>query len=670
MSNQQMSIVNTQSLTEHAQLVVNTAGLNHFRLNPFQILRLSISASAKEAVWQEEKMLSLLRLGLPLKEKAPIPWLSIVNEMEIQQAVQKIEEPLERLVEQLFWFDFEADTSGGLLREALATADADKLSLYLKKTEAVPTLDSLPPPQPEKQLEEIEADHAANAVEGTISVDKKEPDRATDDAPGETTQAVEIGENADEELEVAPEALRQAAAHQLNRANLQFLLAVSGFHGVGPMIQRQALSAAMDGSRLLRVSWEDEGRTSFCLNPHALLVNSTDGEDKTVEWHRFWSEALAAWSKILQSPYFTTYVSHLIQRLEDELLDPGVVETLYRAIPTRFADILAGEIKNTIREGEGGRVSSLIHVASGAHFDRQIWETAFSSLNFYFQTELSDLTNLIEEPDAINPDTIRLYFSRLGQVKKRWQSLDPSDVLGLRKLLDDAVIRGYRAIASLSYVGRNLKEVRNLLDDAASYAFSISVREKINSHKAQITKFHRYETCYFCEQRERDPNYPVVLKGRKETSRERHFSSTTIHYLIKHTLIPRCGRCAELQNYVHNTGLWLMISGFIGATILIAYYPRSFLPLLFIFGVVFVPFIGFFLLRKVIQGIVHLVRSLNHSTRRLVSHLILPQDEKAFFSIEDTEGYKDLVHEGYNIEKIDLRKDALKNTLAPTEKSR
>jgi hypothetical protein len=664
MVNQQMVITNTQSLTGQAQFVVSTAGVNHFRLNPFQILRLPISASAKQAVWQEEKMLSLLRLGLPLKEKAPIPWLPIANEMDIQQAVQKIEEPLERLVEQLFWFDFEADTRGALLKEALATADADKLSLYLKETEAVPMLDSLPSPQPEKPLEEIEVDHAAKAVEGTISADKKESDQATDDVPDETAEAVGNEKKVDEALEVVSDTIMQAAAHQLNRANLQLLLAVSGFQGIGPMLQHQTPSLGMNNSRLSPLSWQDEGEHSFCLNPHALLTNSTDTEDKSVEWHRFWFDALTTWSKILQNPYFAVYVSHLIQRLEDDLLDPGAVETLYRVIPTRFADILAGEIKNTIREGEGGRVSLLINIAASAQFDRQIWETAFSSLNFYFQTEISDLTNLIEEPDAINPDSIRLYFSRLGQVKQRWQSLDQSDVLRLRKLLDEAVIKGYRAVASLSYVGHKLKEVQNLLDDAASYAVTASVREKINSYKAQIAKFHKHETCHFCEQRERDPNYPVVLKGKKETDRERKGNVTTIHYLIKHTIVPRCKRCADIQDYIRNTGVVCTIAILIGITILLAIYPAPVYLLLYI--LLSLSYVKLIILAVIGCGIaaVFLIKYLHEVVKRTISRIILPENEIAFFLIEDTDACKDLRRESYNVERIDVRKGALKKTLA------
>ena len=93
--------------------------LNQFRLNPFRVLRLPIDTGPDEAIWKAEELLTLLRAGVPASEPDLFPWLPEPDEPEIRQAVQAVEEPLRRLVEQLLWFDLQADPAGEAVRLAL-----------------------------------------------------------------------------------------------------------------------------------------------------------------------------------------------------------------------------------------------------------------------------------------------------------------------------------------------------------------------------------------------------------------------------------------------------------------------------------------------------------------------------------------------------------------------
>jgi hypothetical protein len=122
---------------------LNFVGLNQFRLNPFRVLRLPVGAPLNQALWQGEKMLSLARLNLPPQEPDLLPWLPVNNEMEIKQSVQRMEEPLQRVVEQLFWFDFKSDPMGDFLLDRLSRNALRELQEFLSIKGNELTLESL-----------------------------------------------------------------------------------------------------------------------------------------------------------------------------------------------------------------------------------------------------------------------------------------------------------------------------------------------------------------------------------------------------------------------------------------------------------------------------------------------------------------------------------------------
>jgi hypothetical protein len=115
---------------EADRALLRSPGLNQFRKNPFRLLRLPITATAKQAVWQCDKALARARVGMTLPDPDPVPWLAPGDEIETQEAAQAMESPLARLVEQLLWFEH-ADVLA-----ALAEADAGKLRALLSSTPA------------------------------------------------------------------------------------------------------------------------------------------------------------------------------------------------------------------------------------------------------------------------------------------------------------------------------------------------------------------------------------------------------------------------------------------------------------------------------------------------------------------------------------------------------
>lgn len=113
------------AMTAATERAARSPGLDQFRKNPFRVLRLPSTATAKQAVWQCDKALARFRVGMALPDPDPLPWLAAADEIEIQEAAQTMESPLARLVEQLLWFD-SADALG-----ALAATDSARLRQIL-----------------------------------------------------------------------------------------------------------------------------------------------------------------------------------------------------------------------------------------------------------------------------------------------------------------------------------------------------------------------------------------------------------------------------------------------------------------------------------------------------------------------------------------------------------
>lgn len=111
--------------------VLRSPGLGQFRKSPFRMLRLPPNATAKQAVWQCDKALARMRVGMALPDPDPVPWLAAGDEIELQEAAQTMESPLARMVEQLLWFDPADDPGGSDLLSALTAGDGRRLHAVL-----------------------------------------------------------------------------------------------------------------------------------------------------------------------------------------------------------------------------------------------------------------------------------------------------------------------------------------------------------------------------------------------------------------------------------------------------------------------------------------------------------------------------------------------------------
>jgi hypothetical protein len=640
---------------------LNFVGLNQFRLNPFRVLRLPVGAPLNQALWQGEKMLSLARLNLPPQEPDLLPWLPVNNEMEIKQSVQRMEEPLQRVVEQLFWFDFKSDPMGDFLLDRLSRNALRELQEFLSIKGNELTLESL------------------------LSMEKKvEKDNViSNDTPGGEELAVQCKEDLSKETDIQTERamdflnddgtnkLPLVFAQCINQANLKLLLALCIFHGIGLQTNDKANQSNYKITDSITFSWKKAADFSFVMNPHELMGSGGDTVLRNLDWKELWTDALNSWSKILTSTHFSSYLTYLFNKLGDEMLDEGAIETIIHAIHVRLADILVGEIKNSLNKGKDAQVSSLVDIAANARFDRPVWKVCFNTLNYFFQSDLSEINCLIEDDTAVTKDNIRHYFRRIDEIKLKWKGIDPLNTLGLLKIVDDSVLKGLDAIASLDYYGDHIEIAKNLLSEAVEIAHSNSAKERINTYCSQINQWHQYATCHFCGKRKSDPNYPLIVKGKKETGR----NDNTIYISIKPVAIPRCENCGDFHQFVRKTASWLCALVLIICLIFLLLIDKdgeiikgsmAVIFAIFLFAFVLIPFTT---LRATVSALRGLGKGFIGLQRRILAFILVPKGQNAFYKVKINEAYQELKESGYDIETIDLSKNALKNVSTQSVKN-
>lgn len=105
--------------------------LNQFRLNPFRVLHIPLDIPTEEAIWKAQDLAALRRAGIESPDAETLPWLTPADEYELNQVVQAIEEPLRRLKEQFFWFDFQHDSAAEQLQAILANPTSAEVAEYL-----------------------------------------------------------------------------------------------------------------------------------------------------------------------------------------------------------------------------------------------------------------------------------------------------------------------------------------------------------------------------------------------------------------------------------------------------------------------------------------------------------------------------------------------------------
>jgi hypothetical protein len=562
--------------------------LSRLRLNPFRVLRLPVETGVDEAIWRAEEALTLDRAGLSLAVPDVLPWLAPPDDQEIRQAVQCIEEPLRRLLEQLCWFDFRDDPAANLLQEALARADVDGLSRYLAGAEAGAPV-------------AVRVNHA------NVSL---------------LLAALALAEVLPASADVV---LWRPPSDHTALAQAEVL----------PASGRGAGAAGGNGPAAPARRWKDVKGLRLTRDPHEAA--NVVAEQQLQQTTALWRDALGRWSDLLKAADFLDHLKAWLARLGDELNREEDAETLLGSLSTRLTDLLVAEVKVQLLAGRPDRVQALLSVAADAGgIEPRQWMLALRSLRPLFRTEITDLEGLLGTAETPRLDDVDLFLNRLGTVSERWTEMDPTGLLGLDEFIDDALARVNGLLSSHLEYGA-AERISGLLERAAETARAGSVKQRITATLNRLRAQANW-LCHYCREREAEPRYSVTLKGRKETGRVRRGNTITIYYAVKWDLVRRCPRCTDLHEYLFTVGrwMWLGLVAFFGIFMLVNWRKGNLPddnPILAI-----VVTAGFVLLSYWI------VRPL---ARRIAALVVTPRREHKYWEISTAPGYKTLRGEGY-----------------------
>lgn len=441
-----------------------------FRQNPFRVLRLSVESTAQEALWKGEKLKTLVRADIDDGDGDLTPWLKRGDEIDLQHAMQALEEPMKRIVEQLSWFDFTRDAHGGLLEKALLEQNADGLAEYL----------------------DVSADD--------------------DGIPA-----------------------------RLNRANLRLLLGFSRMHGTGP--QAADANAAAGADKTAALSFSSSGGLSAVNEPHLLLfaAGSTDA------WVGLVEAGVRDWEALLDDDAFEIYVNERIAFLADDRLVDEDAEAIAAALRTRLADLMAGEMKQSMVGGRSLESAALAGVVSGSSFDAASWGLSLRPLRHVFERELQELNRLVDDSGPANVDDVDLFLRRLARVRARWERLDTQGLLGLAAIVDDAVVRAFDRLRTIEVDVGAADGLRKALERARTTAHSDAIKERVKAYANSFEEYMKHGVCAYCRKREYDPDNAVMLTGQMVTGVTHSYNTVTTHYKLQGAAIPRCLACADYQ---------------------------------------------------------------------------------------------------------------------------
>lgn len=515
-------------------------GLMAFRLNPFRVLRLPTKALPEEAVWQAEKVLTRVRAGVEPAGLDLVAWLEPNDELEVQEATQKIEEPLARLVAECLWFDTELDPAGSMLVEALPDGPGPALDAYLALTEAQLAL-----PGESDETDDVEAMKAATAAR-----------------------------------------MRGLTAHRVNQANLRLLLAFAGMH-------RSETTRMSDLPAALKI--ERSGGTKHVDDPHLILM--AEESDEAEAWAKLLSDGLTRWGKLFGEPWYQAQIEHQIERLGDELLTKDDAESIFGAVKTQIADVVVGEMKARMIAGRLDQLGTLLDAIADRGFDASVWSAAMRPLRALFRHEVDELKTILQT-DSGPPrvDDLHIYVQRLQDLAERWKDLDRGGLLGLKAIIDESLIVGLNALRHRPNDPHEPTEA--LLADVAKTTPSKSVHERVNGFRTMMQN-DAEALCHFCKTRQRDEKFCGAVKGRRETHREPMFNGVRIHYQVTAGPIARCGICAEVHELVNHAGWVGALVGAVSGGVLAVMFGTSGGVLLLLFGVAVMGLLSYFAGREI-----------------------------------------------------------------------
>jgi hypothetical protein len=556
--------------------MTRSPALRGFELNPFRALRLPVNASSNDAAFRADSALTLARLGLPPEEEDPLPWLPGVTIYELQRTAQTVEEPLVRLKQQLLWFDFVRDERAAVLASALRDPRGPALQQYL---------------QEELQLGE------ATAPNGESSCDV------------------------------------HRIAHAVNQANLRLLVAASLVSGVVAAPSNGLLAA----KRIAQGQWKTLHGLAVLPEAHEILLDGT-GTDAAADPRIHWSGGLRRWMRILPHPWFRSYLETCIAELGDDFVGADDAETVEASIRIHLADLSAQETRFLLLEGRYRLAASMIAAVADSGLDAQILGPAMRPLRHVMQSELSELRPLLDGPEENDLGTIDVYLKRLGAIRQRWQAVDPSGIVGLLDVIDEAVEQAYLRLRNRYKPADHLD---SLLAKVGEMATAQSLRARVSASKAELAEV-RSRFCHFCRSEPPDFDKAVVLKGRKDTHVERHGNLTITNYTVVWRPLRRCARCARFHDYMRTTVTSTVLGG-VASLAGIAFIVNSVVTDL---GCVL--FAGFIVTSLVFGSV----------CQNLLLRMLTPKNHRRYGDYRDSEEARRLSAEGYSGVEVDWSSNA------------
>lgn len=497
-----MTTSETSETSTSARDQRKSPGLMAFRVSPFRVLRLPTSARPEQAVWQAEKVLTRIRAGVEPSGVDLLAWLEPNDELEVQEATQKIEEPLARVVAESLWFDLELDPAGQTLAEALPEGPGPALDAYLAIDEKTLAL----PPEAADDVEDVELVKKASA-----------------------------------------ERMRRLVAHRTNQANLRLLLAFAAIHRA-EITRMSDLPSALEIQRA-------PGKGARVRDPHLVLAVEESAHEE--HWAALLEQGLTRWAALAGDPWYRAQIEHQIERLGDDLLTRDDAESVATAVKTQIADLVVAEMKSRMIAGRLDQLGAILDCVAASRLDAGVWSAAMRPLRTLFKHEIDELRTILKTSTGVaRVDDLLIYVQRVSALGDRWKDLDESGLLGLKATLDEALIVGLNTLRHKPTDDPAPTEA--VLAAIAKATSSKSVHERVNGYRTMMQN-DVDALCHFCKARQRDEKFCGAMKGRRETHREPMFNGVRIHYQVTAGPIPRCGVCAEVHEFVNQAG-WVGVA--------------------------------------------------------------------------------------------------------------
>jgi hypothetical protein len=381
-------------------------------------------------------------------------------------------------------------------------------------------------------------------------------------------------------------------------------------------------------------------------NPHELDLTGGQLAVRNARAVALWSDALARSLRLTRSRAFLGFVRECIARLDDEVVGEEDAEAIVNSASTRLSDLLVGEVKAQFLVGRMDRVRALIEVARASDVEPRKWSLAFRPLRPLFRTEAAELEPLLPAVGDARLDDVDLYLSRLVTLKSRWEALDPSGHLDLAEVVNESVSKACESLGRLeSYPG--VDRLKTLYGRTMGLASADSLKQRIAATVSRLNGFENY-ACHFCRAREMEPRRSVVATGKKESHRTYGFNSTTIHYTVKANIVPRCVRCSDLHQYLHDVGVstWgvLCVATVLAAVLMLwtKAIPRDLEP------------IAYIVMAAIAAATITV---LGFAARWIVAMLATPLGERKYWDARSAKQYREMRSEGCQM-TLDIRRDA------------